>query len=297
MKPDMPEAWAARGECYGQMDQFANMAEDFSEAINRAPNEQWYWHERGYAYIQLGRACERLGELPEAEADYSKAIELDPKNDLAWFRRAWAYEALGQYENAIADYTSGMALRPDIPPFWMSRADCWTALGQVGKAAQDRARQGHRLLNSELVYNPNDIWAHYNLARLLATAPDEKLHDPKRAVELAEKGVQLAPAEGDIWNTLGAAHYRAGDFKQAINDLEKSMSLSNGGNSYDFFFLAMAHYHLGHKDEARTWQAKAVEWMDTHKPKNPELLRFRAEAVELLGIPLPNPATAPATRP
>ena len=39
------------------------------------------------------------------------------------------------------------------------------------------------------------------------------------------------------------------------------MELRKGGDAFDFFFLAMAHGQLGHKDQALKWHAKAVEWM------------------------------------
>src|SRR5262249_15890334 len=64
----------------------------------------------------------------------------------------------------------------------------------------------------------------------------------QRAVELARRAVEEAPKAGLIWNTLGVAHYRAGDWKAAVETLEKSMSLRQGGDSFDWFFLAMAHW-------------------------------------------------------
>ena len=79
-----------------------------------------------------------------------------------------------------------------------------------------------------------------------------------RAVELAKKAVELAPKQGTFWNTLGVAHYRAGDWKAAVAALEKSEELRNGGDSFDWFFLAMAHWQLGEKDEARKWYDQAV---------------------------------------
>jgi hypothetical protein len=79
------------------------------------------------------------------------------------------------------------------------------------------------------------------------------------------------------------ARYRHGDDKEAIADLEESMRLRKGGDSFDWFFLAMAHWRLGDRDEARTWFDRAVKWMDKHRPQNIELRHFRAEAEALLG--------------
>ena len=48
----------------------------------------------------------------------------------------------------------------------------------------------------------------------------------------------------------------------------------------------MAHWQMGHKDEARGWYAKALAWMDKHAGyKYGELVRLRDEAAELLGLP------------
>ena len=46
-------------------------------------------------------------------ADVNKAIELDPKDDVALVDRGYIYEALGQNENAIVDYKHGLDLNPD----------------------------------------------------------------------------------------------------------------------------------------------------------------------------------------
>ncbi|MFL5240711.1 MAG: tetratricopeptide repeat protein [Gemmataceae bacterium] len=123
-----------------------------------------------------------------------------------------------------------------------------------------------------------------NLAWLLATCPELKARNPKRAVEFAKKATELASQEGNYWNTLGVAHYRVGDYKAAIAALEKSIELRKGGDSFDSFFLGMARWQLGEKDQARKCYEQAVQWMDKNQPKNEELIRFRAEAEMLIGI-------------
>jgi tetratricopeptide (TPR) repeat protein len=106
----------------------------------------------------------------------------------------------------------------------------------------------------------------------------------KEAVAMAARSVQLFPKAGAFWTTLGVAHYRAGDANRAIEAVGKSMELRKGGDSFDWFFLAMSHWQLNEKDEARKWYDKAVEWMDKNKPEDEKRRRFRTEAEELLGI-------------
>jgi tetratricopeptide (TPR) repeat protein len=123
------------------------------------------------------------------------------------------------------------------------------------------------------------------LAWLLATCPDPGLRDPRRALELAEEAVELAPAAPEIWNTLGVARHRAGDRRGAIEALAKSEELGPGRIvGFNAFFLAMAHWESGHKDEAREWYGRAVRWTEENRPGNRELLRFRAEAAGVLGL-------------
>jgi WD40 repeat protein len=49
--------------------------------------------------------------------------------------------------------------------------------------------------------------------------------------------------------------------------------------SFNTIFLAMAHWQLGNKEDNQ-----AVVWMEKNKPQDEELLRFRAEAAELLKV-------------
>jgi tetratricopeptide (TPR) repeat protein len=129
-----------------------------------------------------------------------------------------------------------------------------------------------------------------DFAWFLATCPDVEFRDAKRAVELATRAARdykraaRHSKQAEVWNTLGVAHYRNGDWKSAIEALTHSTELGKGGHSFDFFFLAMAHWHLGDKEQARQWYEKATEWMKKYRPIDEELRRFREEAAQLLGI-------------
>src|SRR5262249_45609342 len=89
------------------------------------------------------------------------------------------------------------------------------------------------------------------LARFLATGPEPRLRDATQAARLANKAVDAWQESPDCWNTLGLASYRTGDDKAAVAALEKAMNLRSGGNSFDWFFLAMAHWRLGERDKAQ----------------------------------------------
>ena len=129
--------------------------------------------------------------------------------------------------------------------------------------------------------------AHNSLAWLLVTCPHTPLRDPAEGIKLAQKATELEPNNEAYWNTLGVAHYRAGNWNEAVAALKRSVQVCGGGG-YDWFFLAMAHWQLGEKESARKWFDQAVHWMDKYQPKGKELGRFRAEAAELLKVEVKN---------
>src|SRR5262249_53302824 len=103
-------------------------------------------------------------------------------------------------------------------------------------------------------------------------------------VERAKQAVALAPESRFSWTTLGVAQYRAGAWKESIAALNKAMELPKGEKGFDRVVVAMAHWQLGHKDQAREWYDRAVEWIEKNAPQDELLRRFRAEAAELLGL-------------
>jgi tetratricopeptide (TPR) repeat protein len=204
----------------------------------------------------LGRALHRQGRLDEAIALYRKTIESNPRSVYAYWGHAEALEAQGKLDEAIALLREASESRPDDTDF----------------------------LNE--------------LAWRLATCHRPELRLPSRAIELGKKAVALAPRQATYWRTLGVAEYRAGHWIDAVGALTESMSLLGGdelniGMSPNGFFLAMAHWQLGHKDEARKWYDQSVQWMKDDSPDDQQIRRFRAEAATLLGLPAP---AAPARK-
>jgi tetratricopeptide (TPR) repeat protein len=190
----------------------------------------------------------------------------------------WALMVNGQSDKAVAAYREVARLDPTNIKIQHSLGDTLYSKGVLDTAIS-AYREAIRL-------TPDDPHALNALAWILATSPNTKFRDPPSAVALAEKAVKLAPGDGSIWNTLGVARYRAADWKGAVEALNKSMELrKGGGDSEDWFFLAMAERQLDNKDAARNWYDKAVEWMEKNNPRDGELIRFRAEATKLLGIP------------
>ena len=64
------------------------------------------------AYELRGGAKRFLRRYLESISDYSKAIELDPKNSYLYFGRGMSYEYLNQNEEALKNFQMSLMLDP-----------------------------------------------------------------------------------------------------------------------------------------------------------------------------------------
>ena len=64
------------------------------------------------AYDLRGSVKKFMGSYLESIDDYSKAIELDPKNSYLYFERGMSYEYLNQNEEALKDLKMSLLIDP-----------------------------------------------------------------------------------------------------------------------------------------------------------------------------------------
>jgi serine/threonine protein kinase/Flp pilus assembly protein TadD len=256
---------------------YAGAAAAFRETCRLTPDD-------AKAHSNLGIALRHLGRFKEAEAELRQAIRL--KGDLAN-----AHQVLGvvlanqkRYRESIDELRAAIRIEPDR--VW-AHYNLGKVLGLTGDwgsavAAYEKA----------LRLGPNFLQGHINLATVLTTCPDAKLRNAQRALEAARQAVALA-AKADremqlkAWQVLGYARYRVGDWKESIEAMAKAVALNKAspdGTAWQGFFLAMAHWQLGHHDEARRWYDRALRWLKQHTPVNERLRHLRGEAGALLKI-------------
>src|SRR5262249_20851836 len=106
------------------------------------------------------------------------------------------------------------------------------------------------------------------------------------------KAVRLAPASPVCRNTLGAAYYRAGRYREAVETLRPNLERQADADlAYDLYFLAMSCHRLGERERAPDYLACAVRWAQAHRglaaEQQQELSALRAEAEAVLGVNAP----------
>jgi len=232
----------------------------FQDFIDEQSADPTVRFQSGLAYREMGSVYCSQQNVAQAQAMMRKALAL--------------------LEDLVDAYPQEPAYRGQLIATHYLMGLLYTSTGQPREARQEYARTGE-LYRLALRYDTRAETCN-DLAWFLADCPDATLRDPARAVELARQAVAQEPGVGKYWNTLGVAHYRAGQWAAAIGDLELSMA-RGGGGPYDWFFLAMASWRLGDRAGAQAWHAKSIAWMDQKAAQEENLLRYRAEAALLLG--------------
>ncbi|MBO0700190.1 MAG: tetratricopeptide repeat protein [Zavarzinella sp.] len=188
---------------------------------------------------------------PRDAINYCTAVlEKAPEDERAISCRCWAYMAVGDFDRALRDGEEAVRLNPDSVAWRNNRGEVLIKRKEYDKAIAEftalldanptyffalynrseayiRSRQFDKALADIYLALKNEgkvPGLHMNLARALATAPDAKLRDGKRALEEAKKAVEMIKyRDGRFLDTLAAAYAEVGQFDKAVEAQQKAI--------------------------------------------------------------------------
>ena len=124
----------------------------FSEAIASDPEFKMAFKSRGAAYL-------RLGNIPDALADFNRVLELDPQNARAFHLRGLAHEKAGDYSEALEDLSKAIEIDPEYGAAYYSRATLYSKIGDTDHATEDAEMVTHLTeINIETFGDENNVW-------------------------------------------------------------------------------------------------------------------------------------------
>ena len=149
----------------------------------------------GAASIHNPRGIARLknGEYDHAIADFSKAIELDPENVMAYQQRGITYYCKEDIDKAIEDYNAAIALDPEFAEAYLNRGQAYYAKNEVDKAIADYDKAIQ--LNSELV----ETYTHRGNAYRAKAELDSAIADYTEALTRRPKVPESYYIRGEAW--------------------------------------------------------------------------------------------------
>jgi tetratricopeptide (TPR) repeat protein len=181
----------------------------YTEVLDKDPTDQRAVACRGWAF-------KAVGELDRALKDNEECLRMNPSSPAWKNNRGELLIKRKEYDKAIAEFTDLLNTNPRYYYALLNRAEAYLRSRQFAKAKADAEAA---LENEDKVPS-----LHMYLARVLATAPDPKLRDAKRAVAEAKKAVEtLKYRDGWFLDTLAAAYAEAGEFDKAVETQQKAI--------------------------------------------------------------------------
>ena len=171
------------------------------------------------ALYNLGVSLTKLGRAGEAIKEYTQALRANPNDAELRMALGLALVKLGNDPGAIPNFIEAIRLRPENADAHYELALALTKLGRIDEA----------VAHNEEALNLRPDWpeALNNLAWILATSPNDKLRNQKRAVELANRARELADYKMPlVLDTQAAALAEAGKFPEAVKAAEKAVALA-----------------------------------------------------------------------
>lgn len=152
-------------------------------------------------------------EFPEALDDYTRAIELDPKEALSYSKRGVVYLRMERYRESLADLDRAVALKPSNATALTNRAVVRLQLVDYGGAVADANRAIALGMAHPVVYRTRgEIWQRSDL--------------PALAEADYGKALALDARDAETYWLRAALRWGQNRFAEAVADVERYIELT-----------------------------------------------------------------------
>jgi tetratricopeptide (TPR) repeat protein len=215
------------GKTHFMMGEFEKAASELEATLKLAPGDYDAQYTLGLCFLKqrnvaaakqlYQRMVERLGDRPQLRVLIGRA-----------------YRETGFLPESIEEFKKAIALDPKFP-----RVHYYLGLTYLYKDGAARIPDAMEEFKVELAANPEEYFANFYLGILYIM---ERNWEP--AITLLEKAVRKQPNNPDPYFHLGQAYQGAGKHEQAIEALQKCISL-NPALEHNDYQVTTAHFRLG----------------------------------------------------
>lgn len=223
--------------------------------------------------IRKAQNLNLLDRVEEAKVLLEKQAAEDPTDPKAFDALGNMMRGHKRYEEAIDYYTKVIALikKPETKhwPYYYARGTSYERVKKWPLAEADLQKALQLSPNQSLILN------------YLGYSWVDQGINLKRGLRLIERAVQLKPDDGYIVDSLGWAHFRLGNYRQAVKYLERAVELRPEDPTLNDH-LGDAYWRVGRQREAYFQWRQAL----TLKPEPEDVAKIQEKVAK--GLPSPN---------
>ncbi|XP_056145519.1 dnaJ homolog subfamily C member 3a [Lampris incognitus] len=197
-------------------------------------------------HLEMGKKLLAAGQLADALSHFHAAVDGDPQNYMAFYRRATVYLAMGKSKSALPDLSRVVELKPDFTSVRLQRGNLLLKQGKLDEAESD--------FKKVLKSNPSDKEEREAQSQLTRSDEIQRLvtqvHSDFDKEEYVKAAAQLDTIiETCVWDVASRelraeCFIRMGETGKAISDLKAASKLKND-NTQAFYKLSTIYYNLG----------------------------------------------------
>ena len=207
--PNSVEPYMARRDFYTRQDRNDEALADSDRILQLSPDPTDGYLSRANIYVETE-------EFDKAIEYASKALQSDPENWLGFYLRGGAHAKKFEFAEAMKDLDEAERLAPNRSEVWGSRGAAHAENGEFEKALE--------ALQRGIELQPGDYVLTGGMAEILATCPDPKLRNGRKAAELMDETLRRSLNQRSLWEVCAAVAAENGDFEEAIRWEKKYMA-------------------------------------------------------------------------
>ena len=195
-------------------------------------------------YFLRAYAKHDIKDYQGAIADYSKAIEINPQDVLAYNNRGNSRQKSNDYQGAFDDHNKAIAINPKFAPGYLNRGNTKQELKDFLGAITD--------YNKAIEINAQYVLAYSNRGNAKT-----ELGDHQGGIADFNKAIEINPQFADAYSNRGISKSDLGDKQGAISDYNKAIGI-DPQHPVAYSNRGIAKRHLGDAQGAIVDYNKAI---------------------------------------
>lgn len=192
----------------------------------------------------LGRIYAGENRDQEALTLLTRAITLNPKDDISWMNRGVIYAKLGQLDLALSDFNHAATLNPENFSIYVKRSNVFMTQGDLAKALED--------LNKAIYLNSVHQDPYIQRGIFFASTGNRL-----KAIDDFKQALILAPYDYTALIDLGALLYQERRFEEALGIFNRAYQVAP--NAEVLRGIGFCLLDLKRIDEAKTYFQRVLQ--------------------------------------